>query len=121
LPMVLGHEAAGVIMKLGKGVDRFQIGDHVVFSFLPSCGYCKYCKIGKAALCEPGAKVNSEGSLLGGFRRIKKQGKYYHHHLGVSGFSEYAVASVNSLVRIEKNVPFDIAALFGCAVMTGVG
>lgn len=121
LPMVLGHEAAGVVVELGKGVDRLNIGDHVVFAFLPSCGHCIYCNTGRAALCIPGAKYNSEGTLMGGYKRIKRNNEYYYHHLGVSGFSEYSIASVDSLVKIEKDIPFDIAALFGCAIMTGVG
>ncbi|MEO1012501.1 MAG: zinc-dependent alcohol dehydrogenase family protein [Bacteroidota bacterium] len=121
MPMVLGHEAAGEIVALGEGVANLRIGDHVVFAFLPSCGHCHYCQTGRAALCEPGAQANVEGKLLGGHRRIHKDGDYYHHHLGVSGFAEYAVASIDSLVKIDPEIPFDIAALFGCAVMTGVG
>ena len=121
LPMVLGHEAAGEVVQLGAGVKLLEVGDHVVFAFLPSCGHCAYCKVGKAALCEPGANANAEGVLLGGNRRIKKQDRYYNHHMGVSVFSEYSVASIHSLVKIDKSIPFEIAALFGCAVMTGVG
>ena len=71
LPMLLGHEASGEIIQLGKGVNRFEVGDHVVFAFLPSCGDCQFCKSGRAALCEPGAKANNEGTLIGGYRRIK--------------------------------------------------
>ncbi|MEX2566260.1 MAG: zinc-dependent alcohol dehydrogenase family protein [Cyclobacteriaceae bacterium] len=121
MPMVLGHEAAGEVVELGHMVDDLKIGDHVVFAFLPSCGRCAHCVTGRAALCEPGAKANGEGVLMGGHKRIKKETMYYHHHLGVSGFSEYAVASVNSLVKIDVDIAFDIAALFGCAIMTGVG
>ncbi|MBY5957186.1 zinc-dependent alcohol dehydrogenase family protein [Membranicola marinus] len=121
LPMVLGHEAAGEVVKLGAGVDRLEVGDHVVFAFLPSCGHCSYCKVGKAALCEPGAVANTKGVLLSGHRRIRKQDRYYNHHMGVSVFSDYSVASIHSLVKIDTSIPFDIAALFGCAVMTGVG
>jgi len=121
MPMALGHEATGEIVELGSGVQRFQVGDHVVFSFLPSCGRCLYCQTGQVALCEPGAQANGEGVLLGGHRRIRNEDRYYHHHLGISGFSEYAVASTDSLVKIDPTVPFDIAALFGCAIMTGVG
>lgn len=77
---------------------------------------------GRAALCNLGAKANNEGILLNGDRKIKnKDGETYYHHLGVSGFAEYAVASIYSLVKIDKSYPFEIAALFGCAVMTGVG
>lgn len=121
LPMALGHEAAGVVVALGEGVNKLAKGDHVVFAFLPSCGSCSYCHSGRAALCEPGAEANGKGTLLGGYKRIHNQGDYYHHHLGVSGFAEFAVASVESLVKIDQEIPFEIAALFGCAVMTGVG
>lgn len=122
MPMVLGHEAAGVIVELGDDVKGFELGDHVVFAFLPSCGHCEYCMSGRAALCNLGAKANNEGILLNGDRKIKnKDGETYYHHLGVSGFAEYAVASIYSLVKIDKSYPFEIAALFGCAVMTGVG
>lgn len=121
LPMVLGHEAAGEVIELGRGVKDFRVGDHVVFTFLPSCGHCYYCQTGKVALCEPGAEANGKGLLMGGYRKIHNGERYYNHHLGVSGFAEYAVASVHSLVRIDRDVSFEIAALFGCAVMTGVG
>lgn len=121
LPMVLGHEAAGEVIELGIGVKNLKLGDHVVFAFLPSCRCCSYCQTGRAALCEPGAEANGKGTLLGGNKRIRKGQAYYHHHLGVSGFAEYSVASADSLVKIDKDVPFEIAALFGCAVMTGVG
>ena len=121
LPMALGHEASGVVVELGEGVDKLSLGDHVVFAFLPSCGSCSYCNTGRAALCEPGAEANGKGTLLGGHKRIHNKGNYYHHHLGVSGFAEFAVASVDSLVKIDQEIPFEIAALFGCAIMTGVG
>ena len=121
LPMALGHEASGVVVELGEGVDKLSVGDHVVFAFLPSCGRCSYCNTGRAALCEPGAEANGKGTLLGGHKRIHNEGNYYHHHLGVSGFAEFAVVSVDTLVKIDQEIPFDIAALFGCAIMTGVG
>ena len=121
LPMALGHEASGVVVELGEGVEKLSLGDHVVFAFLPSCGSCSYCNTGRAALCEPGAEANSKGTLLGGHKRIHNEGNYYHHHLGVSGFAEFAVVSVDSLFKIDQEIPFEIAALFGCAIMTGVG
>lgn len=121
VPMVLGHEAAGIIEKVGDHVKGFEVGDHVVFAFLPSCGHCKYCQSGRAALCEPGAAANAAGTLLNGDRKIKKDGEYYYHHLGVSGFADYSVASIHSLVKIDKEIPFEVAAVFGCAVLTGVG
>lgn len=121
-PMVLGHEAAGIIVELGEDVKGFEVGDHVVFGFLPVCGHCEYCASGRAALCNNGAHANNEGILLNGDRKISNsKGEKYYHHLGVSGFAEYSIASIYSLVKIDKSYPFDVAALFGCAILTGMG
>lgn len=122
MPMAIGHEAAGEVIECGRGVTDLKPGDHVVFSFVPSCGHCIPCMIGRPALCEPAAVSNAKGSLLhGGIRLKNKDLRYINHHLGVSAFADYAVVSRNSLVKITPEVPFEIAALFGCAVMTGVG
>jgi alcohol dehydrogenase len=121
LPMVLGHEAAGVVAALGDDVHDLAIGDHVVTAFVPSCGACEPCLKSRPALCEPGAASNTQGSLLGGGRRLSSSGQSLHHHLGVSAFATHAVVSRHSLVRVAPDLPFDQAALFGCAVMTGVG
>jgi alcohol dehydrogenase len=120
-PMVLGHEASGVVEKLGDGVDDLKVGDHVVMVFVPSCGHCVPCAEGRPALCEPGAAANTAGTLLSGARRLHRNGSDVHHHLGVSGFAEYATISRRSLVKIDRELPLDEAALFGCAVLTGVG
>jgi alcohol dehydrogenase len=120
-PMVLGHEAAGVVEKLGPGVDDLTVGDHVVMVFVPSCGHCLPCAEGRPALCEPGAAANGAGTLLSGARRLHRNGTDVHHHLGVSAFAEYATVSRRSLVKIDRELPLDEAALFGCAVLTGVG
>jgi alcohol dehydrogenase len=120
-PMVLGHEAAGVVEKLGSGVDDLKVGDHVVMVFVPSCGHCPPCAEGRPALCEPGAVANGAGTLLSGRRRLHRNGSEVHHHLGCSAFAEYATVSRWSLVKIDKELPLDEAALFGCAVLTGVG
>ena len=122
VPMVLGHEAAGEIVELGSGVDQLSVGEHVVFSFVPVCGYCMPCMTARPALCENGVAANNKGSLLGGGMRLRdQQQRSIHHHMGVSGFAEYAVVSTKSVVRIDKSLDYNIAALFGCAVMTGVG
>jgi Zn-dependent alcohol dehydrogenase len=122
MPMVLGHEAAGEVVETGPDTPGFIPGDAVVFAFVPSCGHCDYCADGRAALCEPGAKANVAGTLLSGARRWRAaDGGELHHHLGVSGFAEYTVVSARSAVRIARELPPQIAALFGCAVMTGVG
>jgi alcohol dehydrogenase len=120
-PMVLGHEAAGEIVECGPGVHDLAPGDHVVMVFAPSCGECIACQEGHPGRCEPGQKANGAGTLLGGGIRLSLGGKPVYHHTGVSAFAEYAVINRGSLVKIDSNLPFDEAALFGCAVLTGVG
>jgi alcohol dehydrogenase len=121
MPMVLGHEMAGIVEALGHGVTDLQRGDHVVASFVPSCGVCAPCVAQRPALCEPGLAANTAGTLLSGERRLAQGGQPVNHHLGVSGFAEYATVSRRSLVRVDPTLPFAEAALFGCAVITGVG
>jgi alcohol dehydrogenase len=121
LPMALGHEAAGVVEALGPDVTDLAVGDHVILVFVPSCGHCGPCAEGRPALCEPGAAANGKGELLGGGFRIAQNGAPIYHHIGCSSFAERAVVSRRSLVKIDNNLPLEIAALFGCAVMTGVG
>src|SRR5215813_2477904 len=120
-PMALGHEAAGIVEELGPGVDDLKKGDHVVMVFVPSCGHCLPCSEGRPALCEPGAAANGKGTLLSGARRLKRKGEPVNHHLGVSAFAEYATVSRRSLVKVDPELPLDQAALFGCAVLTGLG
>lgn len=120
-PMLLGHEAAGIVEACGAGVDDLQEGDHVVMVFVPSCGHCAPCAEGRPALCEPGAAANTAGTLLTGARRLHRGGQPLHHHLGCSAFAEYATVSRRSLVRVDRELPLAEAALFGCAVLTGVG
>ena len=121
LPMVLGHECAGVVEALGPGVTDLRVGDHVVAAFVPSCRHCEPCTHGRPALCEPGAASNTAGTLLGGARRLHRGVEQLNHHLGVSAFADHAVLSRRSLVRVDPALPFEQAALFGCAVTTGVG
>jgi alcohol dehydrogenase len=121
-PMALGHEAAGVVEAVGPGVDDLKKGDHVVLVFVPSCGHCNPCAEGRPALCEPGAAANTAGTLLSGARRLfSNDGKPVFHHMGCSAFAEAAVVSRRSAVKIDPDLPLDEAALFGCAVLTGVG
>ena len=126
MPMALGHEAAGVVEELGPAAEAgstgLAVGDHVVCVFVPSCGHCELCMVGRPALCEPGAVANGAGTLLSGARRLRRaDGTAVNHHLGVSAFAEYATVSQRSAVKIDSELPFDEAALFGCAVLTGVG
>lgn len=121
MPMALGHEAAGIVEKVGPGIDDLAPGDHVVMVFVPSCGHCLPCAEGRPALCEPGAAANTAGTLLSGRRRLRRNGTPVNHHLGCSAFAEYATVSRRSLVKIDRELPLNEAALFGCAVLTGVG
>ena len=122
LPMALGHEAAGVVEEVGPGVKHVKVGDHVVLTFVPSCGSCAECSSGRPALCTPGALANGAGTLLhGGPVLTGQDGKPIHHHLGISAFSRHAVVARESAVVIPKDVPLQTAALFGCAVLTGAG
>lgn len=121
MPMALGHEAAGIVEKVGPGIDDLAPGDHVVMVFVPSCGHCLPCAEGRPALCEPGAAANTAGTLLSGQRRLRRNGTPVNHHLGCSAFAEYATVSRRSLVKIDRELPLNEAALFGCAVLTGVG
>jgi Zn-dependent alcohol dehydrogenase len=132
MPMLLGHEATGeVVISEAPG---FSAGDTVACAFVPACGECGPCAEGRAALCEPGAAANASGTLLSGARRLRTPlpagtesaagsaaSGEVHHHLGVSGFADHAVVSARSVVKIDPSLPPEIAALFGCAVMTGVG
>mgnify|MGYP003632635612 CR=1 FL=1 len=121
VPMALGHEASAVVEEIGPHVRDLSVGDHVICVFVPSCGHCAPCAEGRPALCEPGAQHNGAGNLANGAIRLSRRGQPVHHHLGVSSFADYATVSRNSLVRIDRDVPLHIAALMGCAVLTGAG
>jgi alcohol dehydrogenase len=121
-PVILGHEASGLVREVGPGVRAVAAGDPVVFSFVPVCGLCVFCASGRPALCENGAAANAAGVLLTGARRFSDgAGRPINHFLGVSGFSRFTVAAQESLIKIDQAFPLEKAALFGCAVLTGVG
>ncbi len=122
MPMVMGHEASGIVREVGQGVHDLKPDDHVVFSFVPLCGHCLPCATGRPALCEPGAAANTAGTLLSGRRPFSsRSGQEINHHLGVAAFAEHTVVAQESLIKIDSQLPLSTAALFGCAVMTGVG
>jgi alcohol dehydrogenase len=122
LPMVLGHEAAGEVLEAGAGVTDVATGDRVVLVFVPRCGTCAACAAGTPALCPRAAAANTAGQLLRGGRRFGElDGRPLHHHLGVSAFAEHAVVDRGSVVVVPRDLPAATAALFGCALLTGVG
>jgi alcohol dehydrogenase len=120
-PIVLGHEAAGIVEAVGPEVVGLHEGDHVVFAFVPACGRCDPCLTGQSAHCEPGLAANMAGTLLHGGTRFVLDGATAYHHLGVSAFAERVVAAQESLVRVPPDVPFAVASFFGCAALTGLG
>ena len=121
VPMVLGHESAGEVVECAPDVRDLKPGDRVVLVFVPSCGGCVPCAEGRPALCEPGAVSNTAGTLLSGERRLHIGSTLLNHHTGVSCFADYAVVSRRSCVKLEADLSHAEAALFGCAVLTGVG
>ena len=121
LPAVLGHEGAGVVAEVGRGVAGLQAGDHVVFVFSPSCGTCRNCTRGKPNVCQRWPEMRNRGALPSGGQRLSRNGTTIAHYSGVSCFAEYAVVGRASLVKIDPSVPLMDAAMFGCAVQTGVG
>jgi S-(hydroxymethyl)glutathione dehydrogenase/alcohol dehydrogenase len=121
LPMALGHEGAGIIEALGPGVTNYQVGDHVVLSFTPSCGICPSCTSGHSNLCDFGT-ARVPGALLDGTYRMRNQtGTNVGQFCFVSTFSEHTVVPDISLVPISQHYPLNRAVLVGCGVLTGVG
>lgn len=121
LPMLLGHEAAGIVEELGEGVTDLEVGQRVVTVFLPRCEECPSCLTGGKLPCEPGSKSNTEGVLPAGGIRLSEGGAPVNHHLGVSGFATHAVVDRRSVVAVGADVPPQVAAVLGCAVLTGGG
>jgi alcohol dehydrogenase len=126
VPMLLGHEGAGTIVSLGAGAagsgrSKLAVGDRVVMTFLPRCGQCAGCATDGRLPCEVGTAANNAGTLVGGGRRLTRDGVPVSHHLGVSAFATHAVVSRSSVVRVDPDVPPDVAAVLGCAVLTGGG
>ena len=120
-PMLLGHEASGRIVETGSDVSHLQPGDRVVMTFLPRCGQCRGCLSNGRIPCSLGSASNHAGELVSGGSRLHDHEATVHHHLGVSAFADYAIIDHRSMVPIPDDVPADVAALLGCAVLTGGG
>jgi S-(hydroxymethyl)glutathione dehydrogenase / alcohol dehydrogenase len=121
LPVVLGHEGAGVVEDVGEGVTSVAAGDHVVLSWLPSCGRCFFCAQGRPSLCEWSTPAMLAGTLPDGTTRLAADGERVFHYSFLSTFAERCVVPEESCVPIRADAPLEVAALVGCAVMTGIG
>lgn len=120
LPVILGHEAAGIVEAVGPGVTSHQVGDHVVLTPCPPCGTCPWCVRGEWSLC-----VNSDSMLTSahpdGGTRLSRNGEVVYRGVGVAAFAETVIIQANGAVKIPEDVPLDVACVIGCAVQTGVG
>ena len=119
LPVVLGHEAAGIVEKIGPGVESVAPGDHVCSSYIPSCGKCWYCIGGQPTMCA--LRDKPRWFMLDGTPRFQKNGQGLHHFLQVSGYATHAVLPDVSVIPIRKDAPLDVVCLVSCGVLAGAG
>ncbi|MGH9101803.1 MAG: alcohol dehydrogenase catalytic domain-containing protein, partial [Acidimicrobiales bacterium] len=118
LPLVGGHEGSGVVERTGPSVTRVREGDHVVTSYIPACGHCRYCSTGHQNLCDRGLYAGT-GCLQDGTFRFHQGGEDFGAFCVVGSFSRFSVVSEFSCVPMDGDIPFDVAALVGCGVTTG--
>lgn len=121
VPMLLGHEAAGRVVAVGSGVEDIAVGQRVIMTFLPRCGECAGCLTDGRLPCQPGSVANNAGEMLSNPGHLTRDGERVFHHLGVSGFATHAVVDRRSIVPVDDDVPPEVAAVLGCAVLTGGG
>jgi S-(hydroxymethyl)glutathione dehydrogenase/alcohol dehydrogenase len=121
LPAILGHEGAGVVSDVGAGVSSVQPGDHVIPLWRLACGDCEYCNAARPALCAAGTDIRASGRLQDGTSRFSLDGKEILHFAGVSSFSNFTVIPEGAVLKIPKDLSLELAALMGCAVITGIG
>ena len=122
MPIILGHEGAGIVEEVGPGVTDLAVGDHVVLTFLPSCGRCRWCHTGQPYLCDLGAKLRN-GTMLDDTRRLRRasDGLELNNLLLVSTFSEYSVVPEASVLKVPQHLPLEKICLLGCGFTTGFG
>jgi S-(hydroxymethyl)glutathione dehydrogenase/alcohol dehydrogenase len=121
LPIVLGHEAAGVVEAVGPDAQKLKPGDPVILSWNPHCGHCFYCDQDQPILCEDYLRLGPKGVQFDGTPRLRLDGKPVHHLMFIASFAEYCILPEQSAVPVPREMPFDRACLIGCGVMTGFG
>ncbi|WP_019927466.1 NDMA-dependent alcohol dehydrogenase [Nocardia sp. BMG111209] len=120
-PVLGGHEGAGVVVEIGEGVEDIVVGDHVVLSFIPSCGKCPSCQAGMRNLCDLGALLLAGTSVSDGTHRVRARGQDVFPMTLLGTFAPYTVVHESSVVKIDPSIPFEVACLVGCGVTTGYG
>lgn len=120
-PAVIGHEAAGIVEAIGENVTNVAVGDHVIISIVPYCGNCTYCKQGQPNFCGTAGDAMGQGGLFDGTSRLSSNGQKVNQFLCVASFAEYSVVPDSGVIKIDKAMPLDRAALISCAVLTGYG
>ena len=120
-PSILGHEGAGEVVELGKGVSSLKVGDHVIPLYVPECQKCKFCLSGKTNLCQAVRATQGKGLMPDGTSRFSYKGKKIFHYMGTSTFSEYTIVPEIALANIAKKAPLDKVCLLGCGISTGIG
>ncbi len=121
LPLVTGHEGAGVVAAVGSAVTAVAPGEHVVLSWNPHCGHCFYCERDQPILCEPLRANQPQGHLIDGGTRLSLEGEAVHHFIMTSCHGEFCVVPESGAIAVPREIPFASACLIGCGVMTGVG
>lgn len=120
-PMVLGHEAAGVVEEIGAAVSGVNAGDHVIMTFIPACGMCRWCRQGLHHLCAEGPRITQGLQLDGTYRRHDRDGVAVGAFCMIGAFAERTVVDQASVVVVDKDIPLDLASLVACGVPAGVG
>jgi S-(hydroxymethyl)glutathione dehydrogenase/alcohol dehydrogenase len=120
-PAILGHEGAGVVVEVGRGVRSVAPGDHVIPLYTPECRQCEFCLSGKTNLCQAIRETQGRGVMPDGSSRFSLDGRMIHHYMGTSTFSNYTVLPEIAVAKIRRDAPFDRACLIGCGVTTGIG